>query len=128
MRVLGTTVLTFEWLILALGVPVAINTAGVSVGGAWIFLGFTTVLIVLAIALITRPLGVALGWAVQVSILAAGLVVPLLAALGLLFGGLYFAAIRLARRVDEVRAQQTAAPDDTAAHSIGQTEPVGDSS
>ena len=40
MRVLGTTVLTFEWLILALGVPVAINTAGVSVSGAWVFLGF----------------------------------------------------------------------------------------
>ena len=41
-----------------------------------------TVLIFAAIATITRPFGVAAGWAVQVWILVAGLVVPLLLILG----------------------------------------------
>ncbi len=126
MRVLGSTVLVFEWLIIALGVPVAINTAGVPARGAWIFLGVTTVLIVLAIGTITRPVGVALGWAVQVCILMAGLVVPLLAVLGLLFGALYFTAIRLARRVDEAKAAHTAAPEAPGPGGVGDTGPVGD--
>lgn len=126
MRVLGSTVLVFEWLIIALGVPVAINTAGVPARGAWIFLAVTTVLIVLAISMITRPVGVALGWAVQVCILMAGLVVPLLAVLGLLFGALYFTAIRLARRVDEAQAAQSAAPAAPGPADVGDTEHVGD--
>ena len=126
MRVLGSTVLVFEWLIIALGVPVAINTAGVPARGAWVFLGVTTVLIVAAIALITRPVGVALGWAVQVCLLMAGLVVPLLAVLGLLFAALYFAAIRLAQRVDEARRAQVSAPGAQGDGSVSDTEHAGD--
>lgn len=126
MRVLGSTVLVFEWLIIALGVPVAINTAGVPARGAWVFLGVTTVLIVAAIALITRPVGVALGWAVQVCLLMAGLVVPLLAVLGLLFAALYFAAIRLAQRVDQARRAQVSAPGAQGHGSVSDTEHAGD--
>lgn len=123
MRVLGSTVLVFEWLILALGVPVAINTAGVPARGAWLFLGVTTVLIAAAVGLITRPVGVALGWAVQVCILMAGLLVPLLAVLGVIFAVLYLSAIRLARRVDEARALQGSAPAVPQPSTVGETGP-----
>lgn len=126
MRVLGSTVLVFEWLIIALGVPVAINTAGVPVRGAWVFLGVTTVLIVLAITMITRPAGVALGWAVQVCVLMAGLIVPLLAVLGLLFAALYFAAIRLSQRVEEAKQAQAAAPEERGGQGVSDTEHAGD--
>lgn len=126
MRVLGSTVLVFEWLIIALGVPVAINTAGVPVRGAWVFLGVTTVLIVLAIGMITRPAGVALGWAVQVCVLMAGLIVPLLAVLGLLFAALYFAAIRLSQRVEEAKRAHAAAPEEQGSQGVSDTEHAGD--
>lgn len=109
MRVLGTTVLVFEWLILALGVPVAINSSGVSPAAAWSFLGIMTALIVVAVGTITRPFGVAVGWAVQVWLLAAGLVVPLLLVLGAVFAGLWFAAVHYGRRVDTLRAQREGA-------------------
>ncbi len=122
MRVLGSTVLVFEWMILALGVPVAINSSGVTPTAAWVFLGVMTVLIFAAIATITRPFGVAAGWAVQVWILVAGLVVPLLLILGAVFAGLWFAAVYYGRRVDTLRAQRegAAAP---AAPVIGDTGP-----
>ncbi len=109
MRVLGSTVLVFEWLILALGVPVAINSAGVTPTAAWLFLGVMTLLIVTAIGTITRPLGVAVGWAVQIWMLAAGLVVPLLLVLGAVFAGLWFAAVYYGRRVDALRAAREGA-------------------
>jgi hypothetical protein len=111
MRVLGSTVLVFEWLIVALGVPVAVNSSGVSPAAAWVFLGVMTVLIVVAIATITRPFGVAVGWTVQVWILAAGIVVPLLLILGLVFSGLWFAAGYYARRVETLRAAHEGAAD-----------------
>lgn len=120
MRVLGSTVLVFEWLIVALAVPVAVNTADVRVGVAWGFLGLITVLVIVAIARITTPVGVAVGWSVQVVTIAAAFVVPLvpLAILGVIFAGLYYAAIRLAQRVDTVRA---APPDGPAGGAIGHT-------
>lgn len=112
MRVLGSTVLVFEWLIVALAVPVAVNTADVRVGVAWGFLGLITVLVIVAIARITTPVGVAVGWSVQVVTVAAAFVVPLvpLAILGIIFAGLYYAAIRLAQRVDAARARPPAGP------------------
>ena len=130
MRVLGSTVLVFEWLIVALAVPVAVNTADVRVGVAWGFLGLITVLVVVAIARITTPFGVAVGWSVQAVTVAAAFVVPLvpLAILGIIFAGLYYAAVRLAQRVDAARATP---PDGSDTGGIGHTgnpgqEPGGD--
>ncbi len=113
MRVLGTTVLAFEWLIVALAVPVAVNTADVRAPAAWGFLAIITVLIGVAIATITRPVGVAVGWAIQVLTLAAGFLVPLvpLIILAVIFTGLFYAAVRLARRVDAAKAAATPASD-----------------
>ncbi|MFN8125561.1 MAG: DUF4233 domain-containing protein [Candidatus Nanopelagicales bacterium] len=119
MRVLGSTVLVFEWLILALGVPVAINTSGVAPGGAFAFLGVMTVLIAVAVARITRPLGIGLGWVVQAVCVAAGLIVPIMAILGAIFAGLYFAAVHFGRRVDALRA--AASPGEQQHGPIGET-------
>lgn len=126
MRVLGSTVLVFEWLIVALGVPVAINTAGVPSAWAWGFLAAITLLVVLAIATITRPVGVVLGWLTQALLLAAGLVVPLLILLAVLFAGLFYVAVQQGRRVDAIRAARQNAPAESDPGGVGDTEPVGD--
>lgn len=117
MRVLGTAVLAFEWLVLALAIPVAVNTAGVAPGPAWLVFGIASVLIVGAIATVSRPAGWWLGWAVQLVAIAAGIVVPLLVILGVIFAGLWFAAIRVGRRVDQIRAAR--AESDGAVPSAG---------
>jgi len=129
MRVLGTTVLVFEWLVLALGIPVAVNTAGVSAGAAWTVFAVATVLIALSVGTITKPTGVVLGWLVQIVIILSGLVVPLLALLGIIFAGLYYAAIRLSRRVDEAKAAaagRSATPGVPDQAPVGDTERVGE--
>ena len=108
MRVLTSVVLTFEWLVLALAIPVAINVAAVPESRAWTVFAITSILIVAALALMKTPVGVWLGWTVQVIALLSSVIVPMLAILALIFAGLYFAAVRLGRRVDDIKAQRAA--------------------
>ena len=105
MRVLTSVVLAFEWLVLALAIPVAINVAAVPESRAWTVFAITSILIVAALALMKTPVGVWLGWTVQVIALLSSIIVPTLAILALIFAGLYFAAVRLGRRVDDIKAQ-----------------------
>lgn len=106
MRTLASSVLVFEWIVLALAIPVAVNVAGVDAGRAWIVFGVVSVLVFAALATLGRGPGIWVGWAVQVVAIAGGLVVPLLAILGIIFALLYFWAIRLGTRVDEAKAHQ----------------------
>ena len=108
MRVLTSVVLTFEWLVLALAIPVAINVAAVPESRAWTVFAITSILIVAALALMKTPVGVWLGWTVQVIALLSSIIVPTLVILALIFAGLYFAAVRLGRRVDDIKAQRAA--------------------
>ncbi len=121
MRVLTSVVLTFEWLVLALAIPVAINVAAVPESRAWTVFAITSILIVAALALMKTPVGVWLGWTVQVIALLSSIIVPTLAILALIFAGLYFAAVRLGRRVDDIKAQRAALEAQTAADSVAGT-------
>ncbi len=121
MRVLTSVVLTFEWLVLALAIPVAINVAAVPESRAWTVFAITSILIVAALALMKTPVGVWLGWTVQVIALLSSIIVPTLAILALIFAGLYFAAVRLGRRVDDIKAQRAALEAQTAADSAAGT-------
>jgi Protein of unknown function (DUF4233) len=112
MRVLASSVLAFEWVVLGLAIPVAVNVAGVSSPRAWATFAVASVLTVLALGLLGRPVGVWLGWGVQAVAVAGGLVVPLLGILGAIFAGLYFAAIRLGSQVDQARAERQGTPSD----------------
>lgn len=115
MRVLGTAVLAFEWIVLALAIPVAVNTSDVPAGRAWLVFGLASVLTVGAVATMARPLGRWLGWTVQAVAIAAGIVVPMLAILGAIFAGLYFAALRVGGRVDRIRAARAGTDQQPAA-------------
>lgn len=103
MRVLGSSVLTFEAIVIGLAVLVAVNVSGLSWGVA---AGTGAALIVLcfaAVAVITKPLGIVLGSLVQLAALASGAVVPVMPMLALIFGTLWVLAVVLGRRVDAVR-------------------------
>lgn len=100
MRIVGTAVLVFEWMVFALAVPVAINVAGVEPASALILLGVVTVLIAAAVAKLPGRTGIVLGWLVQVVALASGFVLIAMAVLGAMFTGLWFMAVKLGTEVD----------------------------
>ena len=110
-----SAVLAFEVVVLWLFIPVAVTISGLSAGVALpLGLGAGLACIV-AIALLRRPHGIAVGGAVQVLVVALGLVVPAMFVIGGVFALLYFSALRLGRQIDEVRAEQQAAAERRAA-------------
>ncbi|MCZ9345782.1 DUF4233 domain-containing protein, partial [Streptomyces sp. TRM76130] len=60
---------------------------------------------------VTRPGGVALGWVLQIALVAAGFVVPMMYVLGVVFAGLWWASVHYGRKIDEARARFAAEAD-----------------
>lgn len=122
MRVLGNAVLAFQIIVLALAIPVAVVVTGVPLEIAGTTAGVLIVLAIAAMRVITRPAGFVLGTAVQVGTLIAGLVVPTLLLLAIIFAVLWGFAVVLGRRVDRAKAAaaeaESADPDQPDAGSI----------
>jgi len=98
LRVLGSSVLGLEALMVLLAIPVALTVypergTALVVG---VFVGLA-VLCVLCAGVVVRPWGVAAGWVMQALVLASGLLVPTMFFLGAVFALLWFAAVRLSR-------------------------------
>jgi Protein of unknown function (DUF4233) len=108
MRMFCASVLFFEAIVVGLAIPVALTLTDADpalVG--WAF-GALAVACLVCAGLLGRPWGVPLGWVLQVCVLLTGLVVPAMIALGLVFGGLWVAAVRYGRRVDQIKASRAA--------------------
>jgi hypothetical protein len=54
---------------------------------------------------VTRPAGIALGWALQIALIAAGFVVPSMFFLGVIFAALWWASVHYGRKIDEAKAR-----------------------
>jgi len=107
MRVLGTSVLIFEAIVAGLFIPVAYFTGRGISGSTAIWLGVgLVVLCLVAAAMVGRPGGVAIGWLVQVLVVACGFFVLDMFFIGAVFAGLWWAAMHYGRQVDELRAQR----------------------
>ena len=104
MRVLGSTVLALEAIMLLLAIPVALtvsrsqSTTMVVV----VFVGLA-ILCILALGAVARPQGPAVGWVLQALVIATGFLVPVMFVLGAVFALLWFAAVRLGTRADRAR-------------------------
>lgn len=114
MRVLGTSVLVFEAIVMGLFIPVAYFT-GRGIDGstaAWLGAGLV-VLCLVAAGMVTRPGGIALGWIVQILVIACGFVVLDMFVMGAIFAALWWAAVHYGRKVDDMRTQrdQAGTPD-----------------
>lgn len=105
MRSLLAALLVLEALVVALAIPVAVLATGGGAPSAWA-LGVLALLLVLAAGLVRRPHGVALGWAMQVLVLLAGLLVPALAVLGLVFLCVWVLAIVYGAKGDRLAAER----------------------
>lgn len=108
MRMFCASVLFFEAIVVGLAIPVALSlTDADPVLVAWGF-GLLAVACLVCAGLLGRPWGVSVGWVLQVCVLLTGLVVPAMLVLGLVFGGLWVAALRYGRRVDAIKASRAA--------------------
>lgn len=106
MRGVAAAVLTFEAIVVALATPVAIQISGVDPAVAVpTFLGVALAGVVTA-GLLRWSWGYALGWVVQVLVVALGAVVPTMLILGGLFAFLWFMALRLGRQVERAQEQR----------------------
>ncbi|MFC7220260.1 DUF4233 domain-containing protein [Streptomyces polyrhachis] len=109
MRTLCASTLIGEFLIIGFAGLVAMQTTDVSAGLLWAVCGAAMVLCVLLCGMITRRGGVAVGWALQLGLIASGVLVPLMYFLGACFAGLWWCSIHFGRKVDDAKAARGSA-------------------
>ena len=104
MRVLGSSVLLIEAIVVFLAALVASGDGTTSVGVALAVAGGMACLLVLATSLLKHPFGLTIGWISQGFVLAWGLWVPTMWIVGGVFVVLWFFAVRYGTRIDAQKA------------------------
>lgn len=105
MRTLCSSTLIGEFFIIGFAGLVAMKDADLSTSTVWTVCGIAMFLSLVLCGLVTRPGGVALGWALQVALIASGLVVPMMYILGVVFAALWWASVHYGRKIDEAKAR-----------------------
>ncbi|MET9729407.1 DUF4233 domain-containing protein [Streptomyces sp. NPDC006458] len=105
MRTLCSSTLIGEFFVIGFAALVAMKDPDLSMGTVWTVSGVAMLFCLLLCGLVTRPGGVALGWALQLGLIAAGFFVPLMYGLGAMFAALWWASVHFGRKVDEAKAR-----------------------
>ncbi|MYR60029.1 DUF4233 domain-containing protein [Streptomyces sp. SID625] len=105
MRTLCSSTLIGEFFVIGFAALVAMKDPDLSMGTVWTVSGVAMVLCVLLCGMLGRPGGVALGWALQIALVASGVVVPVMYFLGAVFAGLWWASVHFGRKIDEAKAR-----------------------
>ncbi|MEW2245999.1 MULTISPECIES: DUF4233 domain-containing protein [unclassified Streptomyces] len=105
MRTLCSSTLIGEFFIIGFAGLVAMKDPDLTTGTVWTVCGIAMLLSVLLCGMVTRPGGVALGWALQIALIASGFVVPLMFFMGAVFAALWWASVHFGRKVDEAKAR-----------------------
>ncbi len=108
MRVLGSTMLSLQAVVLLLALPVAITVNEAPAALASTLFVTTALLCFLAVGVVTKPAGRALGWLVQGATLALGFMVPWLFVLAAVFIALWWAALHFSAKVEQLNAARAA--------------------
>lgn len=98
-RRLCAVVLTFEGLMVFFGALVASRISDVSSGTALAVGGGLALACILASGALRGPRGIAIGWALQVLVIATGFVVTAMFFMGAAFACLWIAALRIGAMV-----------------------------
>ena len=101
MRILGATVLVMEGLTVSFGLLLAMSSADT----IWLWAGGAlALLLILTAGLLKRKSGWIIGSLLQVGVFAYGFVVTAMFAMGVLYSGLWIAAIGVGRKGEAARA------------------------
>ena len=102
MRILGATVLVMEGLTVSFGLLLAMSSADT----IWLWAGGAlALLLILTSGLLKRKSGWIIGSFLQVGVFAYGFVVTAMFAMGVLYAGLWIAAIVVGRKGEAARAR-----------------------
>ncbi|OIK27323.1 DUF4233 domain-containing protein [Streptomyces malaysiense] len=105
MRTLCSSTLIGEFFVIGFAGLVAMKDPSLSVSTVWLVSGIAMVLCVLLCGMVTRPGGIALGWALQIALIASGVFVPVMYFMGVVFAALWWASVHFGRKVDEAKAR-----------------------
>jgi hypothetical protein len=113
-RTLCASTLIGEFFVIGFAGLVAMKDPDLSMGTVWTVSGIAMFLCLVLCGVVTRPGGIAFGWALQAALVASGFVVPTMFFLGAVFAALWWASVHYGRKIDEAKArfaaQETAAP------------------
>ncbi|MCS0601533.1 DUF4233 domain-containing protein [Streptomyces sp. LP11] len=113
MRTLCSSTLIGEVFIIGFAGLVAMKDPDLSTSTVWLVSGIAMLLCVLLCGMVTRPGGVALGWALQLGLIASGVFVPTMYFMGVIFAALWWASVHYGRKVDEAKARFAAQAEST---------------
>ncbi|MEU7178537.1 MULTISPECIES: DUF4233 domain-containing protein [Streptomyces] len=108
MRTLCASTLIGEVFVIGFAGLVAMQLSDLSTATIWTVSGIAMLLCVLLCGMLTRPGGIQLGWALQIALIASGLVVPTMFFLGAVFAALWWASVHFGRKIDEAKARWAA--------------------
>ncbi|CAL2059526.1 MULTISPECIES: DUF4233 domain-containing protein [Actinomycetes] len=114
MRTLCSSTLIGEFFVIGFAGLVAMKDPSLSVSTVWLVSGIAMALCVLLCGMVTRPGGVALGWALQIALIASGVFVPTMYFMGVVFAALWWASVHFGRKVDEAKARFAAQAESSA--------------
>ncbi|MFF7328764.1 DUF4233 domain-containing protein [Streptomyces sp. NPDC008150] len=114
MRTLCASTLIGEFFVIGFAGLVAMKDPDLTQATVWTVSGVAMFLSLVLCGVVTRPGGVAVGWAFQVALFAAGFVVPTMFFLGVVFGALWWASVHYGRKIDEAKARFAARAADAA--------------
>ena len=103
-RILMSAVLGFEGLVVMFAGLVAMAQSSLGKGPSLIAAAVLMLACFLAAGLVRTPIGVGLGWLLQVIMIATGFWVPMMFFLGIVFGALWVTAVRTGGRIDREKA------------------------
>ncbi len=105
MRTLCASTLIGEVFIIGFAALVAMKDPDLSTTTVWTVSGVAMFLCLVLCGMVTRPGGVALGWVLQIALIASGVVVPTMFFLGAVFAALWWASVHYGRKIDEAKAR-----------------------
>ncbi|MGF1428172.1 DUF4233 domain-containing protein [Kitasatospora sp. LaBMicrA B282] len=106
MRTLCSSTLIGEVFVVLFAACVAMQMTHVSAGVIWSVSGAAMLLCVLLCGVITRPGAVAVGWALQLGLIASGVLLPTMYGLGVIFAGLWWCSVHYGRKIDVIKAER----------------------
>ena len=118
MRTLCSSTLIGEFFIIGFAGLVAMKDADLTTSTVWTVCGIAMFLSLLLCGVVTRPGGVALGWALQIALIASGFVVPTMFFMGAIFAALWWASVHYGRKIDEAKARFAAQADSPAPDAV----------
>lgn len=110
---MGAATLALEAFLVFFATLVAVTLVDLPNSTLWAAGGGLALACLLGAGLVRRPGGIALGWVLQLAVLATGFWVPAMFVMGAVFTAMWAWLLSIGRRIDRDRAAWAAAPPPT---------------